>query len=79
MNPSRLFLVATAAAIPLTVSAQQNLSGFPALANEFVFTTLSFSPAAATQNGLHQYHDKTTGRTLQLDQMLDDFSPPTDS
>src|SRR5512141_1916548 len=76
MNPSRLFLVAAAAAMPLAVSAQQrNLTGFPALANNFVFTTLSFSPAAATQNGLHQYRDVITGRMLQLDQMLDDYSP----
>jgi uncharacterized protein (DUF885 family) len=76
MNLTKVVLVAAAAAMPLTVSAQkQNLSGFPALANEFVFTTLSFSPAAATQNGLHQYHDVITGQMLQLDQMLDDYSP----
>jgi uncharacterized protein (DUF885 family) len=48
---------------------------FASLANEFVFTTLAFSPSSATQNGLHRYTDKATGRTLLLDQMLDDFSP----
>lgn len=51
------------------------LSGFPALANEFVFTTLSFSPTGATQTGLHRYRDRTTGQVLELDQMLDDYSP----
>lgn len=49
-------------------------SDFVSLANEFVFTTLSFSPSNATQTGLHRYTDKSTGRTLELDQMLDDFS-----
>src|SRR5687768_9703394 len=49
--------------------------GFPALANEFVFTTLAFSPTSAMQSGLHRHVDKATGRTLLLDEMLDDFSP----
>ncbi|HVF39879.1 MAG TPA: DUF885 domain-containing protein [Gemmatimonadaceae bacterium] len=48
---------------------------FATLANEFVFTTLAFSPSGATQTGLHRYTDPRTGRTLLLDQMLDDFSP----
>jgi hypothetical protein len=48
---------------------------FPALAREFVYTTLSFSPSGATQNGLHRYTDPRTRRVLLLDQMLDDFSP----
>src|SRR5688500_9760251 len=53
----------------------QPASGIPALAREFVFTTLTFSPAGATQYGLHRYTDPRTGRQLLLDQMLDDFSP----
>jgi len=53
----------------------QPASGIPALAREFVFTTLTFSPAGATQYGLHRYTDPRTGRVLLLDQMLDDFSP----
>ncbi len=48
---------------------------FATLANEFVFTTLAFSPSGATQAGLHRYDDPRTGRTLNLDQMLDDYSP----
>src|SRR5688572_28211762 len=50
-------------------------SDFPTLANEFVFTTLAFSPTSAMQSGLHRHVDKATGRTLLLDEMLDDFSP----
>src|ERR1017187_3631437 len=42
---------------------------FAALSEEFVYTTLSFSPSAATAAGLHKYHDRT------LDGLLDDLSP----
>ncbi len=48
---------------------------FETLASEFVFTTLAASPSGATQAGLHRYTDPLTGRTLLLDQMLDDYSP----
>jgi hypothetical protein len=69
------------AAVVMTLSsvvagAQARQTGdFPVLAREFVFTTLSFSPSGATQNGLHRYTDPRTGKTIVLDQMLDDFSP----
>src|SRR3569833_605513 len=33
------------------------LTGFPALASDFVFTSLAFSPASATQAGLHDWTD----------------------
>src|ERR1035438_8732158 len=42
---------------------------FALLSQEFVYTTLSFSPSAATAAGLHKYQDRT------LDGMLDDLSP----
>jgi len=48
---------------------------FPALATDFVYASLSFSPSNATQVGLHVYVDPTTRDTLRLDAMLDDFSP----
>lgn len=41
------------------------------LTEEFVYTTLSFSPATATGVGLHQYEKQ------KLDDLLDDFSPPS--
>ncbi|HXB71359.1 MAG TPA: DUF885 domain-containing protein [Candidatus Acidoferrales bacterium] len=41
---------------------------FAALSEEFVNTTLSFSPAAATGVGLHEYQNQ------KLDDMLDDLS-----
>jgi uncharacterized protein (DUF885 family) len=70
--------VATTSVAPSAGSSDasaQAASGIPALAREFVFTTLTFSPAGATQYGLHRYTDPRTGRALLLDQMLDDFSP----
>jgi uncharacterized protein (DUF885 family) len=41
------------------------------LSDEFVYTTLAFSPATATSVGLHEY-DKQN-----LDELLDDMSPAT--
>ena len=71
----RTCLFIACAAFVTSAQAQGNSSSFPALANEFVFTTLAFSPAGATQQGLHRYKDPLTGRVMLLDQMLDDFSP----
>ncbi len=51
------------------------LTGFPALAHDFVFTSLAFSPASATQAGLHEWVDPYTGRRAHLDSLLDSFSP----
>lgn len=42
---------------------------FRALSDEFVYTTLSFSPVTATSTGLHQYNNRN------LDDLLDDISP----
>ena len=41
------------------------------LSDEFVYTTLSFSPSSATSVGLHEYKGQ------KLDDLLDDFSPAT--
>jgi uncharacterized protein (DUF885 family) len=56
-------------------SRDSTLTGFPALASEFVFTSLAFSPASATQAGLHDWTDPYTGRRVHLDSLLDSFSP----
>jgi uncharacterized protein (DUF885 family) len=42
---------------------------FSELEDEFIYTTLSFSPVAATSAGYHRH------RGANLDQLLDDFSP----
>src|SRR4051812_31885298 len=60
---------------PAQIDAQTKRESFPSLAHEFVYTTLAFSPAGAMQSGLHTWRDPRTGRSLNFDQMLDDFSP----
>ena len=50
-------------------------AGFPTLASDFVYTSLAFSPASATQAGLHDWIDPYTGRRVHLDSLLDSFSP----
>ncbi|HLK67382.1 MAG TPA: DUF885 domain-containing protein [Bryobacteraceae bacterium] len=57
---SLIFLAGCGSAPPKQLSA---------LTDEFVHTTLSFSPATATATGLHQYQKQN------LDELLDDFSP----
>ena len=59
----------------LTQSRDTTLAGFPSLASEFVYTSLAFSPASATQAGLHDWTDPYTGRRAHLDSLLDSFSP----
>src|SRR4051812_717704 len=75
MRPNRVILATLMVSATTAAAQARPAAGLPALANEFVFTTLTFSPAGATQNGLHRYTDPRTGRTLLLDQLLDDFSP----
>ncbi len=72
MHPRSISVACAALLIAAPLAAQTRT--FPDLANEFVYKTLSFSPAAATQNGLHQLNP-ANGKTINLDQMLDDFSP----
>lgn len=45
--------------------------GFPKLAEEFVYTSLAFSPVSAASTGLHRYQGKS------LDELMDDVSPAT--
>src|SRR5579872_6335499 len=61
---------AIVAVIVLTSGCNRDSSAqFRALSDEFVYTTLSFSPVAATGTGLHQYNNQN------LDELLDDLSP----
>jgi len=64
--PAKLVLVVSLAATAGCGTSEQN---FSKLAKEFAYTSLSFSPVAATAAGLHQY------RGRKLDEELDDFSP----
>ena len=68
-------LVAGAALAAGLAACSKGGDQFPTLANDFVYTSLSFSPSGATQVGLHVFVDPATHDTLHLDAMLDDFSP----
>jgi uncharacterized protein (DUF885 family) len=58
------------AALVLAAGCRRNSSNdFSKLSEEFVYTTLAFSPSSATATGLHQYNNQN------LDDMLDDVSP----
>lgn len=75
MRRSRIFFVLLLLLAPNVAPAQSRHSAsFAKLAEEFVFTTLAFSPANATQTGLHERRDPATGQRVILDQMLDDYS-----
>ena len=71
----RRIAVAVAASAIAAAGCSRGSPEFPALANDYVYTSLSFSPAGATQVGLHVFVDPKTKDTLRLDAMLDDYSP----
>src|SRR5665213_2711098 len=73
--PLAAALVLAPAASARAQARDSALTGFPALAGDFVFTSLAFSPASATQAGLHDWTDPYTGRRAHLDSLLDSFSP----
>src|ERR1700674_4353855 len=63
-------LVAVVSVVLMTAGCSRNSAGdFSRLSDEFVYTTLSFSPITATAAGLHQYNNRN------FDDMLDDVSP----
>ncbi len=72
-----MYNVATMGKIIATLGALALMAGcgpkpsekFAKLADEFVYTNLSFSPITATQAGLHQHEGQN------LDDLLDDLSP----
>jgi uncharacterized protein (DUF885 family) len=48
---------------------------FERFTGEFTRQMLALSPVSATSAGYHVHTDPRTGRALQLDELLDDFSP----
>lgn len=61
--------VLSVATLALAVGCSSRNPNFSKLSEEFVYTTLTFSPSSATAAGLHQYKGQN------LDDQLDDFSP----
>jgi uncharacterized protein (DUF885 family) len=77
MRPLHRSVLALTASAAVAAGCSSPATRFPSLATEYVYTTLTFSPAGATQNGLHTYTDPKTGTVLALDTLLDDFSKPS--
>ena len=48
---------------------------FDQLAAQFMYGSLALSPVNASQAGYHKHVDPTTGKTIELDAMLDDLGP----
>ncbi len=63
-----IFLSATAVLLA-GCGGTKPVAGIPQLTEEFVYTSLKFSPVAATQVGYHQHEG------VVLDDLLDDYSP----
>ena len=74
LTPSAFLAVALLRFAP-PAQPSPDSAAFARLAQEFVLRALSFSPITATQNGLHRFVDPATGRTILLDERLDDVSP----
>lgn len=62
-------LALLSAFVLMSCSTTASTDSFPQLAEEFVFTTLGFSPVNATAQGLHEH------KGARFDEMLDDWSP----
>ncbi len=65
----RRLSVAWPALLVLAGCSRNDPPDFSKLSDEFVYTTLAFSPTGATAAGLHEYKGQ------KLDDLLDDFSP----
>ena len=60
---------AVIALLLMAVGCGRNTAGdFARLSDEFVYTSLSFTPSVATGVGLHQYQNR------KLDDLLDDMT-----
>src|SRR5947207_7589581 len=67
-----IFAATTYAATP---SSGSDLSAkFAALSDRFVKESLALSPTSASAAGYHRHIDPKTGKTVELDALLDDLS-----
>ena len=55
---------------PQALAAQK----FAELSDRFMKDSLALSPTSASQAGYHKHVDAKTGKTIELDALLDDFS-----
>ncbi|HWZ81954.1 MAG TPA: DUF885 domain-containing protein [Terriglobales bacterium] len=78
-----VLLFSASLAAPGAASPQSKTTGhenamntkFSQLSEAFIHETLALSPSNASQAGYHKHVDLKTGKTIELDAMLDDVSP----
>jgi hypothetical protein len=68
-------LISTALLAQTSGLSDQGDERFAQLCEEFIHETLALSPSAASQAGYHRHVDSKTGKTIELDALLDDVSP----
>jgi uncharacterized protein (DUF885 family) len=73
-----IVLLALLSAIPLPANSINSMSDkqsrFAELSDRFMKESLALSPSSASQAGYHKYVDDKTGKTIELDALLDDMS-----
>jgi uncharacterized protein (DUF885 family) len=67
-------LISSALVAQTSNSSAEANAKFAKLSEEFIHQTLALSPSSASQAGYHQHVDPKTGKTIELDALLDDVS-----
>jgi uncharacterized protein (DUF885 family) len=67
--------ISTALLAQTSSSSNRGDAKFAQLCEEFIHETLALSPSNASQAGYHLHVDPKTGKTIELDALLDDVSP----
>jgi uncharacterized protein (DUF885 family) len=71
----RAILFILLSSVVLMAQAKSRNDEFNKLADDFVKESLALSPSNASQAGYHKHFDPKTGKTIELDAVLDDVSP----
>src|SRR3954470_8380135 len=61
--------------MPNHSAANQRDPKFAQLAEKYMYESLAISPVSASYAGYHKHLDGKTGKTVELDALLDDVSP----
>jgi uncharacterized protein (DUF885 family) len=76
MKLFRILACVLACSAGLAAQSKADISShFAKMSEDFIHETLALSPSNASQAGYHKHLDPKTGKTVELDAMLDDVSP----
>jgi uncharacterized protein (DUF885 family) len=59
----------------MSTAAKDADSKFAGMAEQYMYESLALSPVSASWAGYHKHTDAKTGKTIELDALLDDVSP----